>query len=365
MNFEIDPRFKDHLRNLKQVFLYVTDECNLRCAQCLYKPDLTFHLKEKEIELPKALALVSDFREMGALKLTIMGGEPTLYGNRLNHEPLTTLIAHAKTVGYEYVRMDTNGTFEPALLAKLGELDEISFSLDGPTAEINDKLRGTGTFKKCVSNIRKAVALGYHVDITCCLHHGLLQRGTDGRVLLDSLVDFAASLGVRRVNFHDLFKTGAPRDTWTGDWDIPLQRWLDAYAQIQSNISAGLYRIPVRIPQSFVAKREFERNPSYYGYCPAKLGERALVHPNGVIRICSLLIGTPYGIGRFYDNKIVWDESSTNELRDHQINIPTPCTNQDKNRSFGDFVPLCVSFKPKQDELIWVQKLSWEGKGHN
>jgi len=91
-----------------------------------------------------------------------------------------------------------------------------------------------------------------------------------------------------------------------------------------------------------------------------KLGERVLAHPNGIIRICALMIGTSYGIARFYENKIVWDESSMNELRDHKLDENTPCTNQSKSRSFGDFVPLCVSFKPKQNEFIWQQKLDWE-----
>ena len=96
MHFKIDPRFAGYFRDLKQVFLYVTDECNLRCVHCLYKPDLIFHLKEKEIELNTALALISDFREMGATKLTIMGGEPTLYGMSQDWKPLLTLIKEAK-----------------------------------------------------------------------------------------------------------------------------------------------------------------------------------------------------------------------------------------------------------------------------
>jgi len=75
-----------------------------------------------------------------------------------------------------------------------------------------------------------------------------------------------------------------------------------------------------------------------------------------------LLIGTPYGIAKFYEGKIVWDESSINELRGHELEQNTPCTNQHKGRYFGNFVPLCVSFKPKQKELIWEQKLDWEKK---
>jgi len=364
MNFEIDPRFREYFKNLKQVFLYITHECNLRCVHCLYKPDLTFHLKEKEIEVEAALAFISDFREMGASKLTIMGGEPTLYGVDQEWKPLLKVISEARNLGYEYIRIDTNGQFDEKLLEKeeFKLLDEITFSLDGPISEINDPIRGKGSFEKCVGNIKKALALGYNVDLTCCIHRGLIQRDAQGNLFLDRMIQFAEDLGIHRINFHDLFKTGIPRDTWTGNLDISLEEWIHVWVEIQKNIEAGKYKIPVRIPQCFVSREEFKRNPEYYGYCPVKLGERVLVHPNGIIRICALMIGTPYGIARFYNRKIVWDESLTNETRDHKLDEYTPCTNQSKSKSFGDFVPLCVSFKPKQNEFIWQQKLEWERK---
>lgn len=132
------------------MFLYITDECNLRCIHCLYKPDLIFHLKEKEIELNTALALVSDFREMGVSKLTIMGGEPTLYGVSQKWKPLLEVISKAKNFGYEYIRIDTNGQFDEKLLEKeeFKKLDEITFSLDGSTPEINYPIRGDNSFQK-------------------------------------------------------------------------------------------------------------------------------------------------------------------------------------------------------------------------
>ncbi len=367
MYFEIDARFVEYFKNIKQVFLYVVDECNLKCVHCLYKPDLTFHLKEKEIELKTALGLISDLREMGASKLTVMGGEPTLYGLSQNWEPLLILIEKAKLLGYEYVRMDTNGQFNEKLLLKerFKMLDEITFSLDGPKAEVNDPIRGVGVFDRCVKNIKKAVDLNYIVNITCCLHRGLIKRNFQKNLLLDEMILFAQSMGVSQINFHDLFKTGIPRDVWTNTIDITLKEWISVWEEIQKNIEAGNYKIPVRIPQSFVEVEEFYENSQYYGYCPAKIGERVLVHPNGMIRVCSLLIGTPYGIAKYYDGKIVWENSSTNELRDHKLDQNTPCTNQNKNNSSDKIVPLCVSFKPKQKELIWMEKLNWEEKNQN
>jgi MoaA/NifB/PqqE/SkfB family radical SAM enzyme len=360
--FKVDQNFLEYFRNLKQVFLYITDECNLRCIHCLYKPDLTFHLKEKEIDITTALALISDFREMGASKLTIMGGEPTLYGASQEWEPLLKVIKEAKDLGYEYVRIDTNGQFKERLLEKADfkKLDEVTFSLDGPIPEINDAIRGKGSFEKCVKNIKKAIALGYRVDITCCVHKGLIQKAPTGDLWIDEMIKFAEDLGVNRINFHDLLRNGTPRDTWTADIGTSVEEWVNLYSRILNNIKHGKYKIPVRFPQCFVRKEEFERHPQYYGYCPVKLGERVLVHPNGIIRICALMIGTPYGIAWFYKDRIIWNDTPTNEARDHKLNEYTPCTNQSKGRDFGEFVPLCISFKPEQDEFIWQQKLQWE-----
>lgn len=39
----------------------------------------------------------------------------------------------------------------------------------------------------------------------------------------------------------------------------------------------------------------------------------------------------------------------------------TPCTNQFKHNKFGKYIPVCVSFKPKQNEMIW-KELEWETK---
>ncbi len=362
MNNQIDPRVREYFKNIKQVFIYIIDECNLNCVQCLYKPNLTFRIKDKEIPLETANALISDFREIGARKLTIMGGEPTLYGADKEWSSLMAVISNAKMVGYEYVRIDTNGQFDARLLVKKDffSLDEITFSLDGHTAEINDPVRGKGSFEKCTSNIRRAVELGYNVNITSCLHKGMLFRYPDGNLALDKMILFAEELGVPVINFHDLFKSGIPRDTWSGNIEIFLHEWLGVYTEIQANIESGKYKIQVRMPQSFVTPCEFETKPAYYGYCPVKLGERVLIHPDGIMRVCSLLIGTPYGVAKFYDNKIVWDESMTNEMRDHDSINNTPCTNQNKSNKLKPFVPLCVSFKPKQKEYIWKECLDWE-----
>lgn len=359
----IDEKFINYMKNIKQVFIYIIDKCNLKCEQCLYKPNNYFFIKNQCIELEEAKVLVHDFYEMGATKITIMGGEPTLYGMKEEWKPLLEIISYAKSIGYQYIRIDTNGTFNSKLLEKRDFilLDEITFSLDGPSPKINDIIRGEGVFNKCVSNIKYAVKLGYKCNITCCIHKYLIQRNENSITYLEEMIDFAEKLGIESINFHDLFKSGIPRDSWSGEIGIDLEVWYDIWPEIQAVISSNKYNIKIRVPQGVTTRELFDQNREYYGYCSAKVSDRILIHPDGILRVCSLMIGTPYGVAKYFDRKIVWDESYTNELGDQSIDELSPCTHQYKNMDTKNFVPLCVSFKPKQNEFVWNQ-LEWESK---
>lgn len=239
-------------------------------------------------------------------------------------------------------------------------LDEVAFSLDGYSSGTNDPLRGKGTFVRAVDAIREAISLGYRVTITCCVQKLFLERDVTGALKLETMVRFAQELGVHQINFHDLFKVGIPMDTWTGDFAPDPHEWVSVYEEISRKVRERLFTISVRLPQCFVPKAEFARNPEFYGYCPVKLGERVMVHPNGTIRICSNLICTGYGVARYHNRRIEWDRSSGNELVGHELNRKTPCTNRGRHRKYGDLVPLCFSFKPDQEEFVWQNRLRWD-----
>ena len=361
-NHEMDDHFRAYFQNrLKQVFMYVTDDCQLRCKQCLYKPNLTFHMGRKEIPVGEALHLIEDFKRLGATKLTIMGGEPALYGDP-DHAQLEQMIDAALEMGYEYVRMDTNGQFDDDFLAHEGmeKLHEISFSLDGFDEDTHDILRGPGTFEKCVANIKRAIEVGHNVDVTVCVHRGLGKRDGNGELGLDKMIRFVESLGVSRINFHVLLKHGFPMDTWSEETDLGVDEWVEIHEEISDNIQTGKYKMEVRLPTHFVDKEEFENNPDYFGYCAAKLGERLLVHPNGSMRICSGLISSEYAVAHYDDDYIRWNRTRTNELLDHKMCVHTPCTNQSKSMDTGSMVPLCFSFKPNQSETVYKDVLKWE-----
>lgn len=351
MLLEVDPLFASYFRNLKQVFLYITDECNLRCLQCLYKPNL---ILGREMEPTLATRIIYTFRKMGSFKLTLLGGEVSQYGKNESWKPLFETIRLSKEVGYSYVRIDTNGQFSSEFLnsPEFHLLDEISFSIDGYDAATNDCLRGTGTFNIALERIQQAVSLGYNIHITTCVTP--LNSGLAGSVssFVDRMIRFTESLGVHAINFHGVFRMGVPMDTWTERCHLEPKDWMLMYTRIWKNIRNGNYKIHVRLPAHIISRKEFESNPKYYGYCPAKLGERVLVHPNGIIRICSSLLCTPYCVAKYDHESIRW-ETVTNELYRHDIGVYTPCTNQ-RALYAEDFVPVCFSLKPKQKEPVWT-----------
>jgi MoaA/NifB/PqqE/SkfB family radical SAM enzyme len=362
VQFMVDPKFEDHFSDVRQVFIYINDQCNLNCAQCIYKPHVTYH-DDRDIPLPTATGLIEVMHRLGARKVTFLGGEPTMYGRRTNGTALRSLLTFAHEIGYEYLRMDTNGHFPAALYETggIGILNELAFSLDGYNSRTNDKLRGLGTFRRIEKQITEAVGRGINTSITCCLHRDLYKRQSDGRLGVEHVIELAESLGVSTINFHDLFKAGVPMDTWTGDFDATVETHVAMYDEIEPRIRAGRYKVRVRLPKCFVTRDEFDQNPEYYGYCPVKLGERVMIHSDGIIRICSNLICSSFGTGYVVDNMIQWNSSASNELLHHDMSAMTPCTNRSKNKRYGKYVPLCFSFKPGQDEPSW-NSLGWDDR---
>lgn len=353
---EVDRRFSEHFPDLHQVFLYVTDECNLRCAQCYYH--VWLRKGHAEMDTDVLVSLLTAFRSHGAYKLSLLGGEPTLYGQKPGNASLSTVILAARDLGFDYVRMVTNGLFDPAILETDGlrKLDEITFSIDGDTAELHEGLRGRGTYTRTIERVKRAVALGYNVHITTCVHTGNVGVLEDGTYLLDRAITWAHSLGASLLNLHPLLLMDIPRDSWTGSSHVTPEDWQRASVHIRQGIAARRYPIPVRVPQRFIPAARFGDDPNRFGFCPVKLAERIEVHPNGQIHSCALNNGTPFALARFSRTesglKISWSDEA-NELTSFPFDMsrPHPCAIM--KRDYGKLAPLCISFKPEQDEYVW------------
>ena len=327
----VDKKFETYFsNNLKQVFVYVTDNCQLNCTYCLYKTTLS----NREIDYDTLVKLINIFYNYGARKITLLGGEPTLYSRFID------LLGVIKEIGFEYLRVDTNGVFSEDLLdnKKVKSINNISFSIDDYLADTTLMMRGN-IHTKVMSNIQAAISKGMFVSVTSCVHKLNLNR-------IEAIILYFQNLGIKEVNFHPIFKVGIDRDKFTGGNHLSPNKWLKKYYEIRKNIEKGKYSIDIRLSPRFIPLAE------KYTYCPVKIGERVLIHPDGKIRICALCIGSKFNIGTFDNKEIVWNNSEDNEIDTKRFSTSKYyCMSQPKD--FGNLQPVCISYKPFQKEFVW------------
>lgn len=110
----------------------ITNRCNLNCSYCFVTQN-----SSRELDTDECKEIIDLLKIRGTRILSFTGGEPTL------RKDLACLLEYAKEKGL-ITLLNTNGLiFDETLL---DHLDSISLSLDGPE-EINDKIRGKGTYQ--------------------------------------------------------------------------------------------------------------------------------------------------------------------------------------------------------------------------
>lgn len=338
-------------KKIKQVFVYLTNKCQLRCKQCLYKPLL--NNQSDDIDYFTLIDLLEEFHKYGAYKISFLGGEPTLYFDKNNNKNFGDVVLAVKKMGYKYIRVDTNGQFNSSFLddEKIKLLDEITFSLDGHNELTNDSVRGNGAYKKCIKNIKYAISNGYKVQITSCVHKYSCSDVQLGIQNLEKMILFAENLGVYSINFHPILKVGVDRDNWIDDTDISPNTWTSIYSVLFKRLLSNRYKINVRIPMRFCEKEKVLLSKEKYFYCPLEMGERALIMPDGQIKVCAFTIGTSSCIAR-YNSKSVFFEINNNEIsKIIPLDSTSLCYNQRVTKT--SLTPLCMSYKPYQSELVW------------
>ncbi len=172
-----------------------TNRCNLRCPWC-YNP------RSQQREVP--VADLVRWIEAGAgafgsdATFIVLGGEPFLDQPRL----LETLHGARGLFAGEML-VSTNGTLLGDGTA--GELAKtkttVQVSLDGPSADHHDALRGKGVFERAVSTVERLVDAGVHTVLSM-----VMTRGCEAQ--FEPYLDLATRIGAQEVRFIPLRRLG-------------------------------------------------------------------------------------------------------------------------------------------------------------
>ena len=131
----------------------LTYACNLACVHCLSSSG---RRDPRELSTAECKAVIDELERMQVFYVNIGGGEPTV---RKDFWELVDY-ATAHKVG---VKFSTNGsriTADRAAWLAASDYVDVQISLDGATAEVNDRVRGPGSYDTAIAAMRHLHAAG-------------------------------------------------------------------------------------------------------------------------------------------------------------------------------------------------------------
>jgi radical SAM protein with 4Fe4S-binding SPASM domain len=322
-------RWKPNRAALFPVYLDIepNNYCNFRCPHCQVT-----HWSKPQVQLDRRSfeQIVGQFPRLAGVKLQGMG-EPLL-----NREMLPMLQAgEARGVPMSFT---SNGSvMTPAIIEALLGLrnTQISFSIDGATAAVFERVRVGGTFSKVSENIRRLVALRGHERQPAVEVYTVVTR--ENVAELPDIVRLAKNLGVDAITFQ-LFvsnwgkaemeqRAGATRISRTHpDLDAALR---------EAHAVAGELTMPIRIKHDNFLSRE---QPCDWPW------RSAYIASNGdVVPCCIVADSSVIRMGNVFEQDFgeIWNNPAYQQLR-----------TQIRTHQIPDFCRGCYGEQPAAAALV-------------
>ncbi len=198
----------------------LTYACNLACVHCLSSSG---RRDPRELSTDECKAVIDELERMQVFYVNIGGGEPTI------RPDFWELVEHA-TAHHVGVKFSTNGSrITPAIAARLAASDyvDVQISLDGATAEVNDAVRGVGSYATALAamqHLAHAGFTGFKISV-------VMTRDNVGQLdAFKAIADrFDAQLRITRLR-----PSGRAVDVWdelhpTAEQQFELYQWLLAH----------------------------------------------------------------------------------------------------------------------------------------
>ncbi len=289
-------------RESANLFFHILTRCNLRCAHCYINTEQHGQTTLDFATIESWLGVFS--HKARQTNLILLGGEPTL------HPDLARVVKLAKALRFKSITIDTNGYLFHDILDKItpDEVDFISFSLDGATAQTNDVIRGQGCHATVLSGIKRARSKGF----SCSMIYTVSEKNIHE---LNQMPDLLKTLGISRFFIQVIGMRGKASKSSSGSPQVCRETWQDLIPKVAEHI-AGL-GITVTYPKVFLEPGEtFE--------CAGTVADNYFVFPNGRVYRCPVCEDFPLHAHEILENRLV-DRPKINEIDLFSLDIPEGC----------------------------------------
>lgn len=230
--------------------LFLTDNCNLACVSCACWRTHT----RGELTTEEWFSVIDQLADLGFVKLNFTGGEA------LVRRDASAIIAHARDRGIRDLHLNTNGiVLDDSRLTEVlhAGIRSFNISVDGPTAETHDAVRGKhGAFDTTIDAIRRVVERRERFGLTVQVNFTVLATTAK---LLPAMADLVEDLDVDLYLNLGTDTTFLFRDPEvTANLRVDETELRDALAAIERRSRAGDRRLP--------SPRDLAYIPGHFGF---------------------------------------------------------------------------------------------------
>jgi mycofactocin radical SAM maturase len=200
----------------------LTYACNLACVHCLSSSG---RRDPNELTTAECHAIIDELERMQVFYVNIGGGEPTV------RQDFWELLDYA-TAHHVGVKFSTNGSrIAPEIATRLAANDyvDVQISLDGATAEVNDRVRGVGSYATAFAAMENLAAAGMRdFKISVVVTRENVAQLDDFKAIADR---YGAQLRITRLR-----PSGRGADVWdelhpTAEQQRELYHWLMSHGE--------------------------------------------------------------------------------------------------------------------------------------
>jgi mycofactocin radical SAM maturase len=265
----------------------ITQRCTLHCVHCLSDSGSA---GENELSTQECRDLVDQLAALNVFQVNVGGGEPFI------REDFLDLLSYAHEKGL-VTCVSTNGMLiDKTLTGRLSRLTMLylQVSLDGATAEVNDMIRGRGTYQKIMDAMDCLASQRVPFSINTVLTRLNFPQLDDLRKLAKA---YKADLRVSRFR-------PAGRGKESRNWLGPDKGQLEAFTDWLNGHDL------VRTGDSFFSLTSENRRRKGLDMCgAAKM--TCCISPVGHVYPCAFLQEEPFLVGNIRERalKDLWDHS--------------------------------------------------------
>jgi MoaA/NifB/PqqE/SkfB family radical SAM enzyme len=287
---------------LDQVFMYITSKCGASCITCYLGDD---YRNIGDVPFDIISQRLHGYWSQGVKRVTLLGGEATM------HTQFQDVVKKAKSIGYEYIRVTTNGMFMRELLDSeaIRQVDTWAFSIDGDTPELNATIRPQTDLNTILSNMNYAADKGFDVRVNTTITNQNI-----GHII--KIIKMAENNNASQVNLNLVFMKGNAKSN--DKLAVNPEDWEKAYSDIneyskncsiQIKVPLGYHKKNIRIDDEDVRR---------------KIHSKIYCLMDGTEYACLLNLGEVLLSGRWCDSDL---------------------PNCGQLRSAGEYIPLCLDKK--------------------